>query len=697
MKKLLSIVLLALALCLAISAAFAVEGKPTRYNTLFEDPWDVWGEVVTLTDGSTVELQDFGDANWDLYRKYQKDAANHDKIKTFLVDAVEVPAEEEELEDSTALPASDAAAEEVHRLVEIRVRIQHVFEETAAPDCTKGGTLKCKICGYEDVIAPTEHLYELRKEVKKETYCTAPEYADVCTRCGHEKEGSRAEYAKEFKDYKPHQKEELKGKITEKWILDSELNCQKTEATYHVVCSNCGKTLLDEEGKERKDIKIDLAGYVENQKNFGVKDLEEGWEGHVWDKWVKVSDATCVDPGTRKHWCKLCNKTVVEDDEKDPAKGVEWTLNGLTCDMYRYWDEVLVCKYCKGEEGEGHYVLVGDVEIDREYEDAKGKHGISFEYDGVTYVVYHQLDMEFAKNNIINDEVPVCQEARYGVTSCTRCGEWFYDVEVAPKADHNWSDWELVEDKAVTGTDTSRWESYCLNDGCNAYRVRALAEKPVDPCAEDAHEWGIKDPKSVKCGENKDVEFECTICKATKKADYTKPHNFSKVEVITAATCTEAGVSLKTCADCGYMEKGEIAALGHKWDEGKVTTEATTEKAGVKTFTCTVCGATKTEEIAKLVPEAKYSVTELAYNGQSVTGKVAHTEGTKEVEGLTIRVTFFLANNYYMATIGDIEADGTFSVDGVGPIEYISVVINGSSSVNPTDVVSYGSGEITVK
>lgn len=701
MKKLLSIVLVALALCLAISAAIAVEGKPTEYRNVFYGPDDVWG-TVTLTDGTTVKLQGFDDANWALYEKYQKDAALHGKIKTFLVSAIEVAEEEEPVASSEEVPSSEeVATEEVKRLVEIRVYINHVWETTVDADCTKGGTEKCKVCGFEQTFAPAEHLYEIRKEVKKETYCTAPEYADVCTRCGHEREGSRAAYAKEFKDYKPHTNEALKGKITEKWVLDGELNCMKTETTYHVVCSNCGKILLDEEGKERKDIKIDLDGYYENQKNFGVK-LEEGWAGHVWDKWVKLTDASCVANATQKHWCKICNKTEVEEIEKT-QKEIEWTLTGATCDMldrsWEDWQWVLVCKHCNGEEGEGHYVELGEVRdsIDYNYEDENGKPGISFEYDGKTYVVYHQPDMEVAKKNIVNWYEAVCQAPRIGDTYCVRCGQWM-EVEVAPKAAHNWSDWELVEDKAVTGTETSRWESYCLNDYCEEYRVRALAEKPVDPCAEDAHEWGIKDPKSVKCGENKDVEFECTICKATKTEDYTKAHDFSKVEVITEATCSKAGVCLKTCANCGYMEKGEIPVIAHTWDEGKITKEATKEAAGEKTFTCTVCGETKTEEVPyEVTAAAKYTITDLAYDGQTVTGKLVHTEDTLEAENLYVRVTFFLENNYYMATIGEVEADGTFSVDGVGPIEYISLVVNGNSSVNPDDVVALGSGEITVK
>jgi len=80
-----------------------------------------------------------------------------------------------------------------------------------------------------------------------------------------------------------------------------------------------------------------------------------------------------------------------------------------------------------------------------------------------------------------------------------------------------------------------------------------------------------------------------------------------------------------------------------------------------------------------------------------VKGKLVHDEDTLVATNINVRVTFFIEGNYYMATIGEVNADGTFAVDGVGPIEYISVVATGSSSVSPEDVKAMGAGEITVK
>jgi hypothetical protein len=218
---------------------------------------------------------------------------------------------------------------------------------------------------------------------------------------------------------------------------------------------------------------------------------------------------------------------------------------------------------------------------------------------------------------------------------------------------------------AATCTDPAYTEYYCVAGGAkNADHAYSRVNNEAKPAK--GHVWSawieLVAPKTQKNTEGYWTRY-CTVCGLTQDAHGTQ-------------------------VPC----EGEA----HDWVAVK-TVAATKEKEGEITYECSICKQTKTEKTPKLVDAAKYTLTALAYNGQSVTGKLVHAEGTAEVKDLTVRVTFFLAGNYYMATIGDIEADGTFSVDGVGPIEYISVVINGSSSVNPTDVVSYGSGEITVK
>ena len=63
------------------------------------------------------------------------------------------------------------------------------------------------------------------------------------------------------------------------------------------------------------------------------------------------------------------------------------------------------------------------------------------------------------------------------------------------------------------------------------------------------------------------------------------------------ATCTEAGLTEGShCSVCNevIVAQTEVAALGHKWDNGTVT------GGGFKTFTCTVCGETEKKDISKL-------------------------------------------------------------------------------------------------
>ena len=73
--------------------------------------------------------------------------------------------------------------------------------------------------------------------------------------------------------------------------------------------------------------------------------------------------------------------------------------------------------------------------------------------------------------------------------------------------------------------------------------------------------------------------------------------------------------------------------------------------------------------------EPLYEITDFAYDGTAVTGKLKHISGdTLKTRQMGVRVTFFVTGNYYMATVAQVEADGEFEVEGVGPIEYITAL-----------------------
>jgi len=88
----------------------------------------------------------------------------------------------------------------------------------------------------------------------------------------------------------------------------------------------------------------------------------------------------------------------------------------------------------------------------------------------------------------------------------------------------------------------------------------------------------------------------------------------------------------------------------------------------------TAMADTLTTTATTTTAEAKYTLTDVKYDGKNVTGRVIHVDGTAVVEKISVRITFFIFNNYYMATSQTVRADGTFSITGVGPIEYITVL-----------------------
>lgn len=75
--------------------------------------------------------------------------------------------------------------------------------------------------------------------------------------------------------------------------------------------------------------------------------------------------------------------------------------------------------------------------------------------------------------------------------------------------------------------------------------------------------------------------------------------------------------------------------------------------------------------------EPKYTLTDVKYDGKDISGKVVLVDGTSAYEKITVNVTFFIFNNYYMATSQTVKKDGTFSITGVGPIEYITALARG--------------------
>ncbi len=122
-------------------------------------------------------------------------------------------------------------------------------------------------------------------------------------------------------------------------------------------------------------------------------------------------------------------------------------------------------------------------------------------------------------------------------------------------------------------------------------------------------------------------------------------HDWSDWEIVTEATCTEAGLRERRCDRCDSVEQGEIAATGHKYTAA-ITRAATCTATGVKTYTCSSCGDTYTESIPvtdhspifhPAVEETCTAAGNVAYYHCSVCGKNYSDKAcTKELTDVTV-------------------------------------------------------------
>ncbi|MBQ7654310.1 MAG: hypothetical protein IJS17_04485, partial [Clostridia bacterium] len=155
-----------------------------------------------------------------------------------------------------------------------------------------------------------------------------------------------------------------------------------------------------------------------------------------------------------------------------------------------------------------------------------------------------------------------------------------------------------VTDSAVAPTCTETG----LTEGshCSVCGEVLTAQETVEALGHSWGEWAVT--TAASCTE---AGVETRVCANDENHTETRPvaalgHDYQAV--VTAPTCTEGGYTTYTCSRCGdsYVAD-ETEALGHAWNDGVVTTAPTCTQAGVKTYTCQNDSShTYTEEITAL-------------------------------------------------------------------------------------------------
>ena len=89
-------------------------------------------------------------------------------------------------------------------------------------------------------------------------------------------------------------------------------------------------------------------------------------------------------------------------------------------------------------------------------------------------------------------------------------------------------------------------------------------------------------------------EYFCVVSYAVNQSSCS--HSYTTTEVY-KPTCTEGGITVKSCATCGLTSKQAVSATGHSYGEWTVDTQATCTADGSRSKVCAACGDTVTEVI----------------------------------------------------------------------------------------------------
>ncbi len=237
-----------------------------------------------------------------------------------------------------------------------------------------------------------------------------------------------------------------------------------------------------------------------------------------------------------------------------------------------------------------------------------------------------------------------CTEKGVKTYTCTTCDE--QKSEEIPALGHDYGDW--------TSLNASQHQRVCKNDsahiekadhefdegkitteptytkeGIKTYTCKDCGYTKTEKVAVKSHSHNYKGEvtKQPICTEKGVKTYTCTICgdRYTKdipvlghdygnwqkfndlvhervcKNDHNhvdkQPHRYDEGKIIVASTCTQTGVKIYTCQDCGYTKRESIPTIEHDYDDGQIVVAPTCVSKGVKVYTCKTCGQTKSEEL----------------------------------------------------------------------------------------------------
>ena len=382
-----------------------------------------------------------------------------------------------------------------------------VRENEKAPTCTQKGSydevVRCTACGAELSRNTVEvdalgHDWGEWKETRAPTCTDKGVETRICARCGE----------KENRD-----KDALGHDLTHHEAKDP--TCTEAGWDAYDACSRCDYTTYRElaatghapgtavrenekaatctqKGSYDEVVRCTACG-AELSRNA----VETDALGHDWGEWEETRAPTCTEPGIEARTCARCGETQTREAEALGHYLVHYEAKAPTC-TEAGWNAYDACSRCDyttytGIEALGH---------DLEHHEAKEPTCTEIGWDA--YDTCSRCDYStYAEKKALGHQpvtdaavAATCTEAgKTEGSHCGRCGEVLHAQQPVPALGHDWSEWK--ETKAPTCTDK-----------------------------------GIETRTCARCGEteNRDVDA----------LGHDLIHHEAK-----AATCTEAGRSLR--------------------------------------------------------------------------------------------------------------------------------------------------------
>ena len=155
----------------------------------------------------------------------------------------------------------------------------------------------------------------------------------------------------------------------------------------------------------------------------------------------------------------------------------------------------------------------------------------------------------------------------------------------------------LIED-SVTG-----WYATLVmdpsGDGQTLGWIQAADLVTTPPCNHSWGPWTVQ--KAATCTQKGVQVRSCTNCGETQSQEIDRiPHSYGDWIVRRSATCTKEGEMFRTCKVCGHEQTQVIDKLPHDYGDWTVRREPTCTQEGERVHWCKVCGHEQTRPIDKV-------------------------------------------------------------------------------------------------